>query len=260
MSRTRPAPAHFVTSDGLEHAWYELGDAQAPGPVIVLQHGFSATTWHEWVEPGIAAAIAGLGRRVVGLDARGHGQSTRSHDPAHYGEDRMAGDVMALADHLGCKSYDYVGYSMGGVIGLRLAARDRRLRRLVVSGIGEAAVTLGGVDRRVLDPQALAQGLRAAQVSGFPPMVQAFRRGVLARGNDPLALAAHADMVARDDIAFERITAPSLLIAGDNDPLAVHPERLAARLPGQNLVTVPGDHVGARLSPQFTQAVLAFLA
>lgn len=260
MSKVRPQPSFFSTSHGLEHAWYELGDPHGPGPAIILQHGFSATTWHEWVEPGIAAAITGLGRRVVGLDARGHGQSTRSHDSAHYGEDQMASDVMVLADHLGLSTFDYLGYSMGGVIGLRLAARDSRLRRLVVGGIGEAAVLLGGVDRRALDPHVLARGLRAPDVSHFPPMVQAFRRGVLAMGNDPLALAAHADVVASDPIAFDRITAQTLMIAGDQDPLATHPERLAASLPGQNLVLVPGDHVQARLSPQFLAAVLRFLA
>lgn len=259
MSLDRPEPGFFATPDGLEHAWYELGDAGAHGPAIVLQHGFSATTWHEWVEPGIADAIAGLGRRVIGLDARGHGRSTPSHDPAHYGENRMAGDVMALADHLGLERYDFVGYSMGGVVGLRLAAQEQRLRRLVVAGIGEAAALLGGVDRRVLDTAVLAAGLRAEDPAGFPPIVRAFRQGILDRGNDPLALAAHADSVARDPIPLDRIRAPSLLIAGDADPLAVNPGVLAAAIPRCRLVIVPGDHVAARLCPQFTEAVLGFL-
>ena len=257
--RTPRTRLFFTTADGLAHAWYELGQPGAPGPAIVLQHGFSATTWHEWIAPGIAAALAGLRRRVIGLDARGHGRSTASHDPDHYGENRMAHDVVALADHLGLDRYDYLGYSMGGVIGLRLATIEPRLRRLIVAGIGEAAVLLGGVDRRVLDMAMLAAGLRATDVSGFPPMVRAFRSGVLSMGNDPLALAAHADRVASDPIALDTISAPTLLIAGDADPLAVNPGRLAAAIPNCRLVTVPGDHVAARLCPQFTQAVLGFL-
>lgn len=260
MSSTRPEPAFFTTPDGLSHAWYDLGHADAPGPAIVLQHGFSATTWHEWVAPGIAEALAGLGRRVIGLDARGHGSSTRSHDPAHYGENRMAEDVMALADHLALEAYDYLGYSMGGVIGLRLGALDPRVRRLVVAGIGEAAVLLGGVDRRVLDTKVLAAGLRAEDPTTFPAMVQAFRHGILDMGNDPLALAAHADSAARDPIPLDRIGAPTLLIAGDADPPAVNPGLLAEAIPTCRLVLVPGDHVAARLSAQFTEAVLGFLA
>lgn len=171
----------------------------------------------------------------------------------------MAQDVMALADRLGLDHYDFVGYSMGGVIGLRLATMEPRLRRLVVAGIGEAAVLLGGVDRRALDPANLAAGLRAEDISGFPPMVRAFRKGVLAMGNDPLALAAHADRVASDPIAFDTISAPALLIVGDVDPLAVNPGLLAAAIPNCRLAIVPGDHVGARLCPQFTHAVLGFL-
>lgn len=259
MSNTRPEPQFFTTSDGLRHAWYELGDPAAPGPVIVLQHGFSATTWHEWVEPAIAAAIAGLGRRVVGLDALGHGHSTRSHDSADYGEGRMSRDVSALIDHLNAERFDYLGYSMGGVIGLRMAVGERRLRRLIVAGIGEGVIARGGVDTRVLDRKLLAEGLRADDVSGFPDMVRGFRQGIEAMGNDRLALAAHADAILTDPIALDRITAESLLIAGDTDPLAANPQALADAITGCRLVIVPGDHVAARLCPQFTQAVLAFL-
>lgn len=259
MVQIRPQPQYFTTPDGMRHAWYELADPQAPGPAIILQHGFSATTWHEWVEPGIAGAIAALGRRVVGLDALGHGNSTRSHNPADYGEGRMSKDVAALADHLGLTQYDYLGYSMGGVIGLRLAVGEPRLRKLIVAGIGEGVLARGGVDTRVLDRKMLAEGLRADDVSAYPDMVRAFRGGVEAMGNDRLALAAHADAILTDPIPLDRIAAESLLIAGDTDPLAVEPEALAAAIPGCTLVVVPGDHVAARLCPEFTAAVLAFL-
>jgi pimeloyl-ACP methyl ester carboxylesterase len=172
----------------------------------------------------------------------------------------MATDVSSLADHLGLGSFDYVGYSMGGVIGLRVAAADPRVRRLVVAGIGEGVVVRGGVDTRQLDRMTLAEGLRAEDASRFPPLVQAFRGGIEAMGNDRLALAAYAESgVNPPPIHLDRIAAPTLLIAGDNDPLAVHPERLAAAIAGCRLVIVPGDHVGARLCPAFTAAVIGFL-
>lgn len=259
MTEPQPQKQFFSTPDGMEHAWYELGNADAPGPAIILQHGFSATTIHEWVEPGIARAIAALGRRVIGLDALGHGASTRSHDPAHYQGERMSEDVSALVSHLAIEAFDYLGYSMGGVIGLRLAVGEKRLRRLVVSGIGEGAVVCGGVDTRALDPKVLAEGLRADNASAFPDRVRAFRAGIDQRGNDRLALAASAEAIARTPIALDRIMAPTLLIAGMSDPLAVYPQRLAAAIADCRLVLVPGDHVSARLSPHFTQAVLDFL-
>jgi pimeloyl-ACP methyl ester carboxylesterase len=260
MTRTPPEPLFFATPDGISHAWYELGGGDA-GPPIIMQHGFSATTWHEWVECGISDKIATLGRRVIGLDARGHGQSTRSHDVNHYGEGRMARDVSALVDHLGVPSFDYLGYSMGAIIGLEVGINEQqRLRRLVIAGIGEGAVILGGVDTRVLDRKVLAEGLRADDPSNYPPLVRAFRGGIEAMGNDRFALAAHAESYRHGGVTgLDRIKAPTLLIAGDADPLAIRPEVLAAAIPSCKLVIVPGDHVQARLVPDFAAAAMAFL-
>lgn len=259
MTATPPPALFFSTPDGMRHAYYELGgDA---GPPLILQHGFTATTWHEWVQCGISDKLATLGRRVIGLDARGHGQSTRSHDPKDYGEGRMARDVSALIDHLGVASFDYLGYSMGGVIGLQVGIDEQpRLRRLIIAGIGEGVIARGGVDTRVLDRGVLAAGLRADDPSGFPPLVKAFRGGIEMMGNDRLALAAHAESYQHGGISgLDRIKAPTLLIAGDADPLAIYPERLAAAIPDCKLVIVPGDHVQARLVPEFAAAAMEFL-
>lgn len=257
MTTAAPVKAFFTTPDGLSHAYYELGGSF--GPTIILQHGFTATTFHEWVAVGIAGRIvSALGRRLIGLDARGHGGSSRSHDPAHYGETRMADDVSALATHLGLTHFDFVGYSMGGIIGLALAAADPRVRRLVVAGIGEGVLVCGGVDTRLLDRRLLAEGLRADDASNYPPLVRAFREGIAQMGNDRLALAAHAE-AAQPATDLTKIDVPTLLIAGDVDPLAVHPERLAAAIRDCRLVIVPGDHVEARLVPHFTDAVIDFL-
>jgi pimeloyl-ACP methyl ester carboxylesterase len=260
MTRTPPPLRYFGTPDGISHAYYELGGGDA-GPPIIMQHGFSATTWHEWVECGISDKIATLGRRVIGLDARGHGQTTRSHEPKHYGEGKMAGDVSALVDHLGLERFDYLGYSMGGIIGLQVGINEQqRLRRLVIAGIGEGAVVMGGVDSRVLDRQLLAEGLRADDPSGYPPLVRAFRGGIEAMGNDRFALAAHAESYRHGGVTgLDRIKAPTLLIAGDTDPLAIRPEVLVAAIPDCQLVIVPGDHVQARLVPEFAAAAMAFL-
>jgi pimeloyl-ACP methyl ester carboxylesterase len=243
----------------MRHAYYELGGGES-GPPIIMQHGFSATTWHEWVQCGISDKIATLGRRVIGLDAMGHGQSTRSHDSKDYGEGRMAKDVSALVDLLGVGTFDYLGYSMGGVIGIQVGiAEQQRLRRLVISGIGEGVIVQGGVDTRVLNRGVLAAGLRADDASGFPALVQAFRGGIEMMGNDRLALAAHADSYQHAVTGLDRIRASTLLIAGDADPLAIHPERLAAAIPDCKLVIVPGDHVQARLVPEFAAAAMEFL-
>ena len=249
----------FETSDGLSLAWYETGHGNDQPPII-MQHGFSSSFYYEWVECGLAEAVAGLGRRLIGIDARGHGQSDRPHEGRYYGGERMPADISTLADHLGLVQYDLVGYSMGGGIAAAVAAQDRRVRRVVISGMGEALVKRGGLERRVLDPTALAAGLRAGSSDGLTEVVKAFREGAIKRNNDLLALAAHTDMIADRQIDFGAITARTLVMAGDSDPLAPHPEVIAAAISGAELVLVPGDHHFSRRSPEYRAALLRFLA
>lgn len=250
-------PRHFTTADGFDLAWYEL--APGDGPPIILQHGYTANTAHEWLDTGIAERLAALGRRVIGLDALGHGASAKPHDSRFYGEARMARDISGLATHLAIESFDLVGYSMGAIVALLAAADDRRVRRLAIGGVGEAVVLLGGVDTRALDNRVLAAAMRATDPSRLDPPVQQFRDNAVARGNDLLALAAQADVVNNTPIALDSIAAPTLLIAGTEDPLAVRPEVLASAIPGARLVLVPGDHGQARLEPAFITALEQFL-
>lgn len=253
------ATGHLVAADGFRLAWYQLG-AGTGQPPIILQHGFSATTSSEWVECGIADQLAGLGRPVFGFDALGHGGSDHPHDSAHYGEARMASDISAFVTHLGVESFDLVGYSMGAIVALLVGVAEPRLRRLAIGGVGEGVVVCGGVDTRAYDHKLVASVMAAEDISSFPDWAQGFRKGAEARGNDPEALAAHARVVHAVPIALDRIAVPTLLLAGDADPLAIHPERLAAAIPACQLQLVPGDHTTGRLSPDFVAALLRFLA
>jgi len=248
----------FLSKDGLQLTWHELGSG-TDQPPIIFQHGFTSSTHFEWVICGLADAVAALGRRTVGLDARGHGDSEKPHDPRYYGEDHMARDVMALADHLGFEQYDLIGYSMGGAIATVTASLDPRIRRVVISGVGEAIVLTGGVDRRVLNATELAGGLRAQNEDGLSDMVRAFRRGAIDRKNDLEALAAHCDAIADRRIDFGAIRAETLVMAGDTDPLAPHPEVIANAIAGARLQLVPGDHHFSRRSPEYREALVDFL-
>ncbi|MDB5507154.1 MAG: alpha/beta hydrolase [Devosia sp.] len=247
----------FTTSDGFSLAWYDL--LPGTGVPIVLQHGFTASTRDEWVDCGIVERLAALGRPIIALDALGHGQSDKPHDEAVYGEARMARDISELVTHLQFERFDLVGYSMGAVISLLVGTAEPRLHRLVLGGIGEGAVVCGGVDTRVIDNRDLVAVMRAEDTTGFSAFVRGFREGAVARGNDLLALAAQAVRVHATPIPFETVVAPTLIIAGDADPLAVRPERLAAAIAGARCVLVPGDHGAARVTPEFSAAVIDFL-
>lgn len=250
----------FKTSDGQRIAYRIWGRLDSATPVV-LHHGFSADSQSNWVAPGIVDALVDGGRSVIALDARGHGRSAKPHDPALYGEGRMAQDLSELLDHLGIDSFQLAGYSMGAVVSLVVATTDDRIERLVVGGIGRAAVQMGGVDRDTLDLGELIPALEADSTDDLEAgIARDFRLFAEASGGDRLALAAHARAAHRSAIPFDRIAVPTLVIAGDRDPLARNPEILRDAIAGADLTIVPGDHLGAVGQPEFTEALRSFLA
>jgi pimeloyl-ACP methyl ester carboxylesterase len=249
----------FIASDGIEIRYSVFG-----GPKdrpVVLHHGFAADTRTNWIATGFVSALAEAGHCVVSLDARGHGQSEKPHDPAFYGEAAMARDLRQLLDRLSASSYDVVGYSMGAIVSLLVAATDVRVRRLVLGGIGAGAVELGGVDTRVLSPASMVQALETEDPGAIADrLASEFRAFADAVGADRVALAAQARAVHAVPIAFGQIAARTLLLAGDDDPLSARPEVLVRAIPGAELQRLTGDHMSALLDPRFKEALVAFLA
>lgn len=249
----------FETSDGVAIAWQEWAGRGAGVPVI-LHHGFGVSAKLNWEMPGITRALTDAGHPVVVLDARGHGESDKPHDKACYGEARMARDLSELADHLELERFDLVGYSMGAIVALIAATQDERIRRLVVGGVGEGILVCGGVDTRVVDNHDLITALLTDDPSVITPAALPFRKLADATGADRQALAAQASVVHASPIALDRIKARTLVMAGDRDPLAANPERLAAAIDGARFGSVAGDHMAAVGSPAFTEMLLEFLA
>lgn len=255
-----PEPCFHEADDGVRIAYRVWGDVDA-GPPVVLQHGFIADTYLNWVPNGIVAALEANGRGVIGIDARGHGRSDKPHDPARYGEARMSRDLQAVVTSLGVESYDLVGYSMGAVIALITASEDSRVRRLVVGGVGAGIVERGGVDTRALDRSVLAVALEADDptTATDDPGVLAFVRFAEAVGGDKLAYAAQARSVHSTPIPLANITADALLMVGDADPLAVRPEVLAKAAHDARLEVLTGDHLGVLGDPRFTPTLAEFV-
>jgi pimeloyl-ACP methyl ester carboxylesterase len=253
------APLRVPGADGVSvavHRWGVPGDL----PPVYLQHGFVADTRLNWVGTGTVAVLLAAGREVVGVDARGHGRSDKPHDPAAYGERRMADDLRRVADSLGHDAFDLAGYSMGATVAMLVAAADRRVRRLVVGGAGAAFVDPRGAERHAALMARLAAALEAPDVADVrDPDTVPFRRMADALAADRLALAAHARAVHDRDPDLAAVTAPTLVLAGDADPLAVRPEVLAAAVPGARVTLVPGDHSTVLRAPAFAAALTAFL-
>jgi pimeloyl-ACP methyl ester carboxylesterase len=250
----------FTSWDGIEIAYQEWGERTA-APPVVLQHGFVVDANANWVATGVVDALLAAERRVIAPDARGHGASDKPHDPARYGEHQMARDLGALLDVCAEPEVDLVGYSMGAIVALILASESSRVRRLAIGGVGSGVIECGGVDRRAVPNEAIIEALRVEDPAEIAvPEAAAFRTLADALSADREALIAQATSIYRGEIALQRIAAPTLILAGEEDPLAIRPEVLRGAIPDARLELLPGNHIGALGAPRFARAIVEFLA
>jgi pimeloyl-ACP methyl ester carboxylesterase len=241
--------------DGVDIAFLDVGQ----GEPIVLVHGFASTAQVNWVYPGWVATLTSAGRRVIALDNRGHGASSKLYDPAAYHSARMADDVRALLDHLGLGRADVMGYSMGARITAFFAhAYPTRLRRAVLGGLGIRLVDGVGL------PESIADALDAPALSDVhDPMGRTFRAFAEQTRSDLKALAAcirgSRQTLTRDQVAA--IDAPVLVAVGTKDDVAGAGPPLADLLPHGRALDIPGrDHMLAVGDKVFKEAVLGFLS
>src|ERR1700684_2812264 len=133
-------PEFVTAADGTPLAFERHGPKEVPQrPAIVMVHGFGSSRMQNWKSTGWYGALTEAGFPIVAMDCRGHGDSGKPHDPAAYGHDRMAEDLVEVMTACSLSSALILGYSMGGFIGLRLlAAHPERVIKLAVSGMGES--------------------------------------------------------------------------------------------------------------------------
>ena len=231
---------------------------EGAGEPIVLVHGFASNAFVNWVQPGWVSTLTRDGRRVIALDNRGHGQSTKLYDPAHYHTDLMAADVAALIAHLGLGRADVMGYSLGGRISAVIAARHpERVRSLILGGVGIKLVGVAGLHHDV------ARALELPSIDDVAdPQGKAFRLFAEQTGSDLRALAAclrgSRQVLLREELAAVR--APVLVAAGTKDDIAGSPAGLAALFPHGVALDIPDrNHMVAVGDRVFKAAAHAFL-
>jgi len=241
--------------DGIEIAYLDEGE----GEPIVLVHGFASTASINWVFPGWVTTLTKARWRVIALDNRGHGASSKLYDPAAYHSATMAEDVRALLDHLGITRADVMGYSMGARIAAYLAlAHPERVRSIILGGLGGHLVDGVGL------PQSIADALEAPSLAAVSdPQGRMFRAFAEQTRSDLKALAAcirgSRQTLTRAEVRAIRM--PALVAVGSADEVAGSAQELAALLPAGEPLDIPGrDHMQAVGDKVFKGGVLAFLA
>jgi pimeloyl-ACP methyl ester carboxylesterase len=113
-------------------AYWEWGDPANPR-VLVCAHGLS----RQGLDFDVLARALCETYRVVAPDVVGRGQSDWLADPAGYGVPTYLADTVTLLARLNATQLDWVGTSMGGLIGLALASLPGApVRRLVLNDVG----------------------------------------------------------------------------------------------------------------------------
>ena len=184
--------------------------------------------------------------RVLALDTRGHGKSPRGEAP--FTIRQFARDLLAFLDARDIERAHLLGFSDGGNIALVFAlAHPERVGKLVLNG---ANLNTRGVKRSVQVPIEL--GYRMARLfAGLSAKARTNAEMLGLMVNDP--------NVAPEELAA--LTAPTLVIAGENDMIREdHTRLIAERIPNARLAFVPGDHFVAAKNPAaFNREVERFL-
>jgi 3-oxoadipate enol-lactonase len=188
----------YVTSHDGVRLQYDIHDYTDPwkdAPVLILQHGYSRSAKFWWsMIPYISRFF-----RVVCPNLRGLGESSKDFDLATgLSVDNYVKDLITIADDLGVETFHYCGESLGGIIGLVLAAKHpERMRTLSLLAaplsISEWTQKTFALDHPTWQDALKNMGSRewsaaVGRATRFPP------------GSDPKMLEWYADETGKSDV------------------------------------------------------------
>jgi 3-oxoadipate enol-lactonase len=240
------------------------------GPPVVFSHGFL------WSGRMFDAQVAALESRFrcIAYDHRGQGRSEVT--ASGYSADELAEDAAALIEALGAAPCHFVGLSMGGFTGMRLAARRpeliKSLSLLETSAAGEPPLKV--LKYRALMAIASFAGMKPVSGTAMKTMfgrkflsdpsrsaLRAEQRRLMEANSIPGMIHSLKGIIERPPIAGElsRVRCPTLVIVGDQDVATVpaKAEQIHALIAGSKLAVIPGaGHTSTVEEPEGVNAAL----
>jgi len=256
--QSKPADSGYVPVNGTK-VYYEV---YGEGRPIVLLHGAFMTIEGNW---GQLIPELSKTRKVIAIELQGHGHTPFSDRKLSH--TTLASDVAGVMDHLKVDSADVVGYSFGGSVAYQFAIQSpKRLRKLVI--ISSTYKSTGWRPEianafKGMKPELFANSpMKAAYDAVAPDKTKwtKFLEQMIAFAGEPFDLG---------DSNIAKISAPVLIISGDNDgldkvELAKTYQLLGggvsadlAPMPKSHLAVVPSQsHVGLMMQ---TNIILGYL-
>ena len=240
--------------------YLEWGEARDGQPPLLCVHGLARNAY----DFAVLGEALQQERWVIAPHIVGRGSSAWLSDPQHYAYPQYLADCKNLINSLGVTEVDWLGTSMGGIIGMMLAAEpDSRIRRLIINDVGPfiplAALqriagyvgaqpiflNIGEAERHL---RGVYSGFGALTDTQWQAMAEHSTRqlpdGNFSLAYDPGIAGNLASVTA--DVAFwevyDLITCPTLLLRGARSDIlqAKTATEMTQRGPKAQLITIPG--------------------
>ena len=249
-SLPQAAQSGYAPVNGIKIWYASFGTKEARGEPVILLHGglANANYWGNQVK-----ALQSR-YRVIVMDSRGHGRSSRDDKP--YGYDLMASDVLALMDFLKIPKAAIVGWSDGAIIGLDIALNHpERLTKLFAFAANSDPSGVSDITSSPVFNAFIARAEKEYEtLSPTPTEYQSFLAQVQKMWETQPNWTA-------DDLA--RISVPVWIVDADHDEAIKREniEFMAANVPNAGLLLQPEvSHFSFIQDPeQFTADVVHFL-